>query len=456
MRGAAALAFVVCVYLAWTSLSGGTVAGCGDTGPVNCEGALQSEWAYWFTVPVSIPAALTYLSLLTSLVLISSTDEPTRVIAWTALVLLSVMAAGAAIWFISLQLVWMRSVCLYCLAVHSCGLLIAGFTFGRLMRQTDYRGALLPARQFAVALTTGCLGLTVLLAGQLAATGPGMAISEDEGYEDPGLQIEGDDEPSATSESGPAAIASAPTEEPNSTPQTTTQIPDDVDAQPMERSLVQEAADPTLPDEPGVLPPAEQHRQLPLRGGQSIDAFAFPCDGSPVADHIVVKLFDYTCPHCRTMHMYLRQARERYGDRLAVLLVPVPMNSKCNKYVQTDSPQHAAGCAIARLAFSVWLADPGKFQQYHDWLFEPPVARTADAARAEAVRLVGAAAIDEQHDASVVNDRLYEGTELYNKLGRGLIPKLLYKNHMSSGKPNSADQLFRFIEKTMGLKPTTP
>src|SRR3954451_3235367 len=57
-----AMAVGVDLYLAWVSLTGGTVAGCGPTS--NCHSVLSSRWAYWFGIPVSLAALFVYLSLL--------------------------------------------------------------------------------------------------------------------------------------------------------------------------------------------------------------------------------------------------------------------------------------------------------------------------------------------------------------------------------------------------------
>src|SRR5687768_12677274 len=69
-RAAALLALAVCLYLAWAALQGGKVAGCGETGLVNCDSVLQSEWSRWFSIPISIPAAGVYTCLLITLLMV--------------------------------------------------------------------------------------------------------------------------------------------------------------------------------------------------------------------------------------------------------------------------------------------------------------------------------------------------------------------------------------------------
>ena len=113
--------------------------------------------------------------------------------------------------------------------------------------------------------------------------------------------------------------------------------------------------------------------ELPLAGGKAmVDVNEIPILGDPGAKNIVVELFDYTCPECRSMHHRMQEARERYGDRLAVALLPTPMNTSCNIYAKVTKPPHELACEYARLALAVWNVRPAVFAEYHDWLMDPP------------------------------------------------------------------------------------
>src|SRR5437764_14088942 len=54
-------ALAISIYLAWTSLSGKAVAGCGADS--NCDKVLPSRWGYWFGLPVSVVALLLYVAV---------------------------------------------------------------------------------------------------------------------------------------------------------------------------------------------------------------------------------------------------------------------------------------------------------------------------------------------------------------------------------------------------------
>jgi uncharacterized membrane protein/protein-disulfide isomerase len=497
-RIAALVALAVCVYLAWVALQGSKIAGCGETGPVDCESVLQSQWSRWFSLPVSIPAAGVYALLLVALLFVGGATSPIASLAWKGAIALSLMAAGAAIWFITLQFFWLQSLCTYCLVVHGCGLLIAGLICTRLVAAAGHGRLPIAPKAFALSAAIGLLCLSGLLAGQFLSSEPGMEIVGDDSPA-PAMSVppvaKQETEDKTPSDSADSAVASSnkmfksdasdalasetstapsehtalkPTEIPDSaSSNTTTTDQSNTTDQSLEELFAEIEASQKQSDSPEQVVPAEAtnsstaratatSRRLALRGGQTVDAYAFPIDGSPQADYVIVKLFDYTCSHCRIMHQYLHMARLRYGDRLAILLVPVPLNTRCNKHVTSDNVKHAEACELAALALQVWAANPTKFAQFHEWLFEPNTARTAHTARRKAIQLVGVGAIDQPNQRSAIDEQIAEGSRLYGQLGKGVIPKLLYQNQMSTGKPNSERQLFQFIEQKIGLKPIAP
>ncbi|MCX6906181.1 MAG: vitamin K epoxide reductase family protein [Verrucomicrobia bacterium] len=111
-------------YLAYVSFSHGPVAGCGAGS--GCDKVLQSRWAYWLGIPVSLPAVLVYLGLLAATLFAQkrpSWADQQR--AWAVMIILSVVIAGAATWFIGLQAFVIKSFCKFCMTAHTCGLIAA-------------------------------------------------------------------------------------------------------------------------------------------------------------------------------------------------------------------------------------------------------------------------------------------------------------------------------------------
>jgi uncharacterized membrane protein len=112
-------------YLAVIALQAGKVAGCTGGEVWDCSLALHSRWAKVLNTPVSVPAFALYALVLTSLAFCRSTATNSHLRAAWSVVTVSAIAAGlAAIWFISLQVFALGHLCGYCLAAHSCGLVL--------------------------------------------------------------------------------------------------------------------------------------------------------------------------------------------------------------------------------------------------------------------------------------------------------------------------------------------
>ncbi len=126
LRLIACIALGVTGYLAVIALQAGEVAGCTGGDVWDCGLALHSRWAKVLNMPVSVPAFALYALVLISLVFCRSTATNAHLRAAWSVVTVSAIAAGlAAIWFISLQVFALKHLCVYCLAAHSCGLVLS-------------------------------------------------------------------------------------------------------------------------------------------------------------------------------------------------------------------------------------------------------------------------------------------------------------------------------------------
>jgi uncharacterized membrane protein len=130
-RGASFLALVIAGYFLWAAVaSGGRVAGCGDGEDSGCGHVLSSRWSRWLDLPVALPATVLYALALAALFGIGpGRPGPVARRAWQLLVVLAVMLAGTACWFLGLQALLLHSFCGYCATAHVCGILLAGFVF---------------------------------------------------------------------------------------------------------------------------------------------------------------------------------------------------------------------------------------------------------------------------------------------------------------------------------------
>jgi len=191
------VALCVSLYLTWTSLQIGTVAGCNGDGVVDCDVVLSSHWSQWLGMPVSLFGSITYVAILA--ICWPAAKDPAGKIG-SGLLALSLLAAGAAVWFIAVQAIFLQSFCFYCLSVHACGLSIAGITLllirGSTTQEVDYdqMRSLLgvgepgatsePRRQSTsdnpwyplIAMGVAAVGLAFLMGGQLLFVPAGLVV----------------------------------------------------------------------------------------------------------------------------------------------------------------------------------------------------------------------------------------------------------------------------------------
>ena len=126
LRGLCVAGLGISVYLAWTALSMTPVYGCGGGDVIDCGHVLKSKWSKVFGIPVSVPAGGLYASMLVLLGFAGlNAPRAMKQMVWNALTAGSCMAGLAALWFISLQIFALSKICPYCVAVHTCGLVMA-------------------------------------------------------------------------------------------------------------------------------------------------------------------------------------------------------------------------------------------------------------------------------------------------------------------------------------------
>ena len=386
---------------------------------------LLSRWSSWIGLPVGLPAIIIYLGLFGLLFCIGPRLSPrTQRRAWATLLPLATLAAGSAAWFIGLQLFVLKSFCPYCMALHACGMALAIFVFWYApirWRPTD--GAVadpiaLTFRGGILLILVGLVGIGVLIGGQVAIAPPARKLEmiAIPASEPPKTGVQ---QSASTGCAGSTDAATRPTQ-------------------------VESATSPA--DDPWSRP--GPHRRIMLAGGKAtVDAYEVPILGNPGAKNVVVELFDYTCPECRSLHHRMREARERYGERLAVALLPTPMNTSCNRYAKATKSPHELACEYARLALAVWNARPAAFAQYHDWLMDTPDPPSLAEARKRASELIGREALETALGSERIDRQVEDDVRIYHLTGQNAIPTLLVKDFVLVGSPSSTDKLCESLEK---------
>ncbi len=470
LRLIAALAVVaLCLsgYLTWTTWSASQVAGCGTDGLVDCDHVLASNWSQWLGLPVGLLGALAYVGILAAC---WPAARHAQGLARTALLALSLLAAGSAVWFIGLQMVVLQSYCVYCMAVHSCGLSIGVLTLlllreatigskeGRMRTLLGVANAPSPSNSQSETATLD--GMNPLVATGVASVGLALLMGGQFFFQPAGLVLEKIAEAPA-----PSDTATKVAEAGDAAPADDVALDSDEQAEPVELSFEGNADGPgrlaLIVDEEEAKPTPTQsvsvrratRRLISFSGlAEPIDVYDVPLLGNPEAEHVLVEMLDYTCKHCRHLHPHVHASLERYGDQVAFVVCHVPLSKRCNPHVQRDRPEHLYACDYARLALGVWKLDRKKFVQFHQWLMESKRAPSIFDARHQAMRLVGEQVLlDETLQADSYRS-FASHSDAQKQMNTGL-PILLTEFGIIRGIPKTEQEWFTFLEALLEIEP---
>jgi uncharacterized membrane protein/protein-disulfide isomerase len=504
------IALVVSVYLAYTSLTSSTVAGCAGT-LFDCGSVLNSKWSRWLGLPVSLLASATYVGLLGSLGLAQSGSSRRRDLMWMIVAICSLSAGGAALWFIYLQLFVLEHLCAYCLVAHGCGLILA--TTFLIVRPWDF------STLFRLG-TVAMAGLCCLVVGQ--SIGPAPATFKIEefppqavntpvaphpetsgSYLQPNSRNEDNQDVGPLNES-PAGesglneemifeapdIFEAPSVDfsdkqtrssfsPNShweslslsslafsalslnsvvvyqplpakaKPQGATQENQSETAEPQTNNKNAEPAQQAEQKSGQATAPAPVRRLAVISGGSvRLDLKQWPLVGDCDAKYAFVEMFDYSCPHCRKTHQNsVKGAKEKMGTELAVMVLPLPLNTKCNDAIVSTGTHFGESCELAKLAISVWLVDREKFSAFHNWMFTGEHAPNYATAKAQAETLVDAEKLAATFNSKLPDSYIAKHVQIYKMIGKGNVPKLMFPTTSVVGEFGSSDALVDLIRK---------
>jgi hypothetical protein len=193
-----------------------------------------------------------------------------------------------------------------------------------------------------------------------------------------------------------------------------------------------------------------------IKGRLRLERGEYPTIGDPKADHIVALMFDYTCIACRKMHEYLYQAIERYNDRLAVVILPVPLDKTCNKFRKKSTTYlHVNACLFAKMALAIWEISPQAFISFDSFMFRDEYPPDAATARQFAEKLLGKTKLNEVMNQAIIDKRLQVSIRFfYTPLVREqVIPLLLTAEQINYRVPVTLDSLYHLLEKQLQLKP---
>mgnify|MGYP001241990432 CR=1 FL=1 len=387
-------AMVISSMLMVHSTTGSVLPGCGPDSRFDCESVLSSQWSLWFGLPVTALAILSYLAVLLLLEVACNGRLTLQRMAWRLLVVVAMAIIIAAIWFVAVQF-HLQKFCQYCMLAHGLGagaslLILILAPIGAVRVTPDE-----PADALMISPSSAVgLGLFALAGWALLFLGQWF---------------------------------SAPVTHVVVTP-------------------------PPIGQQGGVEDfdrGSGDDRQISVLSGMvRLYPAQYPMIGSINAPLIALYLYDYTCPNCRLMHGNMREILRKHEGRIALIKLAVPLDAKCNPFVEKTSDQHRNACDLARLALAVWKVDPSKFEAFDDWLMQGQTPPELEQARARAAEMVGSGALDNALADPNIEHRFESTMGLYERTGRGTIPQLIIGRDVIFGRPEP-EQLMEIFEKRL-------
>ena len=168
-----------------------------------------------------------------------------------------------------------------------------------------------------------------------------------------------------------------------------------------------------------------------------LDLKQVPIWGSPDAPLKLVSLYDYTCHHCRDMHPIVQQVQRSFGNQLAIVSLPMPLDSQCNHLIRQTPRPHINACAYARLGLIVWRANRAAIEPFDDWIFTfqnpPPLTEVTN----KALQLVGLVSFEAASRDPWVEQQLRSSIDMYatsaREFGKGNMPQFMIGTNIFAG-----------------------
>ena len=184
-----------------------------------------------------------------------------------------------------------------------------------------------------------------------------------------------------------------------------------------------------------------------------------PLIGSVDALYKVTMFFDYNCTHCQKIHFMLQEVVNRYEGKLAIVLCPTPLNTKCNPHVPRDVDAFKNSCELAEISLAVWIANRDVFADYENFMFTYESGdrwqpRTTEATRAKAIELIGLAKFESALSNPWISQYIKTSVQFFGQTmngDKGGIPKLVYGSRWVIPEPEKAEDLISILQKSLSL-----
>ena len=190
-----------------------------------------------------------------------------------------------------------------------------------------------------------------------------------------------------------------------------------------------------------------------LDGKKIYDCQSMPRIGSPDAENVLVEYFDFQCPACRKMRLYLSALVEKYPKEVCVLVLPAPLDRACNSSLPEYEPGHPGSCDLTRIALAVWRIRPEAYPIIHEqFMSDPPMDRATALAFAhvQVDRTKLAAAMQDPWIDRLIQANINDWQTF--SADSKILPQLLISGkRVLHGIPSSQEEFMQVMEKELGL-----
>ena len=398
---------------------------------LDCDAVISHpRWSKWLGLPVSVPAVVLYAVVAGVLLTMSPRRAGDARRRWWVLSVAAGFIALAALWFIGIQVGVIGRICTFCMVEHAIGLVLAFLIWVNI---PPHPSGTIRISEGATD-KAGSAGLSMPDAQGRSA----LTSSEDSAYQWHPDSAELEPPHPPHHRRSPLPRLAAPL---LALLAVGVLIGGQLLYRPdYTRSIVGTFSDTGYTEHVGDGPAAV------FQNGQfTLDPNDHLLIGSPDADRFIVEAVDYTCPLCRELAGTLHEAMERLGPDYAVIVLPFPLDEDCNPLMNHTGERHRNACALAKLAYAVWLTDPAAFPAFHRWLFEHQEEMTPLLALEKAEELVDPALLGGNRVNPDVQRLLERNIRIGQRLGVRRLPGLFVADRIFTGFPEDPEKLAEAI-----------
>ncbi len=388
----------------------------GCDGGSACDTVLSSKWSLWFGIPVSLLALANYTAMFAAAISHDPKDKKPQLSITLTLAVSAFATLAAAAWFVSVQVIAIGAMCKYCMGTHAVGVAAAVLCLVTVTPRIELK-------QLMSATAAAMVLVGVMIVGQVmgeAPAGPDALITfaDDTPLPEPGLQA-----PAAYGPLGvdPLAVDPLP-------PKINAPLPDPTPVQP------------TLEPTPTTPPPTAGPRIVKLNGGRmEIDTTAVPIIGDPHAPIILAVLYDYRCSHCRDTRKMLEKTKSRHGNKLAILCLPTPLSSKCNRLIRQYNPNNRYSCDLAKVSLAFWKVDPDQWAEFDKLMYSSEDHHSPARSQIAAGKMVKDKDLTKELRGEWVDEQIKQDVLYYaaaaKSSGNSMLPILISTHGIMNGTP---------------------